>query len=140
MQLVIDASVIVKWILPDGEREPDSDRAIDLLQMIRDERVTVTQPVHWLAEVAAVVARLAPEVAGDAMALLHAMELPCLDELPVYIRATELAAELDHHVFDTLYHAVALSLPDGYLVTADERYARKAARFGRVTALRAFHA
>jgi predicted nucleic acid-binding protein len=64
------------------------------------------------------------------------MELPTLDEPENYFRACDLAADLDHHVFDTLYHAVALSLADGRLVTADERYWRKARRIGQIERLR----
>jgi len=135
MRVVVDASVAVKWILVEEDREPHRDRAIDMLQAIRAGRIEVVQPIHWLAEVAAVITRVAPQVSGDALALLHAMELPTLDELQVYVRACELAAGLDHHVFDTLYHAVALSLPDASLVTADERYARKGAKLGRLIRL-----
>src|SRR5262249_52332626 len=124
MLLVVDASVVVKWIFPDRDREADSDRALDLLADIQKGRTEVVQPVHWLAEVAAVTARLAPEVSRDAVGLLHAMELPTRDEPEIYFRACDLAADLGHHVFDTLYHAVALSIADARLVTADERYWR----------------
>jgi hypothetical protein len=41
----------------------------------------------------------------------------------------ELAVGLDHHLFDTLYHAVALERRTT-LVTADTRYAAKAAGHG----------
>lgn len=136
MRLSVDASVAVKWILPDRPGEAHAERAIDVLEDVRAERVNVVQPVHWLAEVAAVVARLAPAISREAVGLLHAMELPTLDEAEVYLRACELAEELDHHVFDTLYHAVALSSPDGVLVTADERYARKACHIGHLRRLR----
>ena len=36
-------------------------------------------------------------------------------------RAIELAQQLDHHLFDTLFHAVALSVTGATLVTADHR-------------------
>jgi predicted nucleic acid-binding protein len=136
MRLVVDASVVVKWILPDRDHEPHSNRALELLGDIRAGRAEVVQPIHWLAEVAAVTARLAPEVSREVIGLLHAMELPTLDEPETYFRACDLAADLDHHVFDTLYHAVALSLADARLVTADERYWRKARRVGRIERLR----
>jgi predicted nucleic acid-binding protein len=44
----------------------------------------------------------------------------------VYLSACELARSLGQHVFDTLYHAVALETPSAMLVTADERYYHKA--------------
>jgi len=136
MRVVIDASVVVKWIFPERDAEPHSDRALELLGDIQAGRVEVVQPVHWLAEVAAVTARLAPDFSREAIGLLCAMELATHDEPETYFRACDLAADLEHHVFDTLYHAVALSLADGRLVTADERYWRKARHVGRVERLR----
>ena len=59
-------------------------------------------------------------------------------ELKVYERAVRLAAETNQHVFDTLYHAVALARPDAELVTADERYYRAASRAGRLVRLADF--
>jgi predicted nucleic acid-binding protein len=139
-RLTVDASVAVKWIFPDRQNEPHADRALDLLADIRGGRVEVVQPVHWLAEVAAVVTRLAPAISREAVELLYSMELPTLNDPEVYFHACGLADELDHHVFDTLYHAVALSFADGALVTADDRYARKAGRVGRLERLRDYHA
>jgi phage-related protein len=43
----------------------------------------------------------------------------------VLTRAGQLAVDLGHHLFDTLYHAVALE-PEACLVTADDRYHHKA--------------
>jgi hypothetical protein len=96
--------------------------------------VSVLQPPHWLAEVAAVVSRLEPRRAREVVSVLHAMELPISDGAEIYQRACELAIALWLHVFDTLYHAVALSRPDG-LLFADEPYYRRAVAAGRVTLL-----
>lgn len=49
--------------------------------------------------------------------------------------ACTLATDLDHHLFDTLYHAVALDVAGAILVTADNRYLRKAKQVGRICAL-----
>jgi predicted nucleic acid-binding protein len=46
------------------------------------------------------------------------------------------AIETNHHLFDTLYHAVALENEDALLVTADDRYHMKAERYGMIAALR----
>ena len=135
-RVVVDASVVVKWIFPDPRREPHAGCALTLLEDIRADRVVAVQPAHWLAEVAAVTARLQPAICRETIGLLHAMELPVLDEPEIYYRACELAATLDQHVFDTLYHAVALALPDGVLLTADDRYWRKASGVGQVQRLR----
>jgi predicted nucleic acid-binding protein len=138
MEVVLDASVIVKWILPDHTGETHARRALDLLHEIQAGRLSVVEPPHWLAEVAAVVTRLAPDRASEILGLMHAMELPVVAELEVYLEAVRLSAQSGQHVFDTLYHAVALHRPDAILVTADERYYRHARHPGRVTLLQEF--
>lgn len=134
--IVADASVVVKWLLPEREGEADVHQALRLLEKVGTGRVTLYEPPHWLVEVAAVMARLSPGTARDDIRDLHAMEVAVLDTQPVYVTACELAIELDHHLFDTLYHAVALHLPDALLVTADDRYYRKAHSRGRIVRLR----
>jgi predicted nucleic acid-binding protein len=137
-EVVLDASVIVKWAFPDRAQEAHGERALDVLHAIHEGRLSVVEPPHWLAEVAAVVTRLAPDRASELVALLHAMEFPVLDELDVYLEAVRLSAESGHHVFDTLYHAVALLRRNASLVTADERYYRTGRRAGRVLLLQDF--
>ena len=134
MKLVIDASVAVKWFLPESSHEPDADRATALLRAIREGRVDPLQPPHWLAEVAAVITRLRPEIAAEAIDLLDAMELETTADAEVYKHASRLAKQLNQHLFDTLYHAVAIA-NDALLVTADARYLRRAARVGNIVAL-----
>ena len=134
MNLVIDASVVVKWLVPDPGSEPDVDRALELLEEIHGGRILPLQPPHWLAEVAAVLTRLAPAEAEQALTLLDAMDFPVTDGLPLYQRASRLAHQLNHHLFDTLYHAVALEY-GCLLVSADAHYLRKAHALGSVVAL-----
>lgn len=138
--LAVDASVVLKWVFPHRDGEAHVDQALAVLEHIRQGRVSVLQPPHWLAEVAAVVSRLEPRRAHEVINLLHAMEFSVSDGLDVYQRASELAVALRQHVFDTLYHAVALSQPDGVLLTADDQYYRRAVRVGRVTLLKDYAA
>jgi predicted nucleic acid-binding protein len=133
--VVLDASVVLKWLFEDPAREPDTEKAFALLESVVRGRLEVMQPVHWLAEVAAVVARLAPQTAVRDVEMLAALEFPTTDDPNVILRATSLAIETNHHLFDTLYHAVALEHEDAYLVTADDRYYRKAERYGTIAAL-----
>lgn len=137
MRVVVDASVIVKWILPDPDREEYIDEALRLLRDFQNGQIEILQPSHWLTEVAAVVTRLSPEAAEPAIDLLDAMELSVASDLVTLKRAIRLARELNHHLFDTLYHAVAFE-HDGLLVTADDRYFRKAEGSGRIVPLRAW--
>ncbi|HZN44269.1 MAG TPA: hypothetical protein VFB56_03025 [Nitrospiraceae bacterium] len=59
-------------------------------------------------------------------------------DLAVYRRAAQIAASLREHVFDTLYHVVALQQSNTVLVTANERYYCKAAGLGKVVRLQEF--
>jgi predicted nucleic acid-binding protein len=137
--VVLDASVVVKWILADHTEESHSLQALQSLQFIKESRVTVIQPPHWLAEVAAVIVRLAPERTRQAVSLLHALEFPVVTGVEVYHKACDLSASLKQHLFDTLYHAVALTESSATLVTADEQYYRKAHRAGRIVRLKEFN-
>jgi predicted nucleic acid-binding protein len=134
VRVVLDASVVVKWVLPDSAREGQTDHALALLREVQAGSVDLIQPPHWLAEVAAVLARLRPETAESTLELLDALELPVAADIAIYRRAARLAAELDHHLFDTLYHAVALERA-ALLITADDQYRRKALHLGAVVGL-----
>ena len=50
----------------------------------------------------------------------------------------DLAVRYQHHLFDTLYHAVALHTPGAVLVTADERYYNKTRLEGQIYLLADF--
>jgi len=137
---VADASVALKWFLPPTEAERDHDRAVALLHGVKSGHVVLREPPHWLAEVAAVLSRLAPASARQNIEDLYAMRVPVMETAEIYITASKLAVSLDQHLFDTLYHAVALLSPDCTLVTADERYYSKACKEGSIALLRDFNA
>ena len=137
MRVVVDASVVVKWFLPDPDTEQDVNHALNVLREINSAELSPLQPPHWLAEAAAVLARLYPKIAQQATELLYAMELPVKGGLEVYAKSVNISKELNHHVFDTLYHAVALEY-DATLISADEKYYRKARSLGSVSRLRSF--
>jgi predicted nucleic acid-binding protein len=130
--VVLDASVIIKWLLQDSEREAGTDRATRLMELVIKGDLPVLQPTHWLVEVGAVLARESPATAADDVAMLNALELPVADEPQVLRRGVEMGMELKLHLFDTLYHAVALENEDGFLITADRRYLRAARTKGRI--------
>ena len=136
--VVLDASVIVKWLFADRADEASSLQALQILYLIKEAHVSVVQPPHWLAEVAAVTVRLEPRRARQAVSLLSALELPISGAIEVYHKACELSSTLNQHLFDTLYHAVALIEPDAILVTADEQYYKKAHKAGRVARLKEY--
>ena len=134
---VVDASVALKWFLRE-EDEADAAQALALLESPPDQPLLsppFVQPVHFIAEVAAVLARLKPADVHADLSDLQALDFQIADSAAIYDKAIELARQFDQHVFDTLYHAVALDTPGGVLVTADKRYFRKAASAGRIVML-----
>ncbi len=130
MRLVVDASVVVKWLFANPEREEHTELATTLMPSVVRQEVPAVQPVHWLAEVGAVLARSAPDKAEQDIVLLSALGLAVQDGPEILRRACRLAIDLNHHLFDTLYHAVALET-ESVLVTADEHYLSKARDIGR---------
>lgn len=132
MTVVIDASVVIKWLLQNPEREPGTDKATQLMELVIKGEQPVLQPTHWLVEVGAVLARESPATAADDVMMLNALELPASDEPQVLRRGIELGIELNQHLFDTFYHAVALENQDGVLITADRRYLRAARTKGKI--------
>ncbi len=135
---VVDASVAVKWALPLKDSESHQEQALALLQEIKQGKARVLQPPHWFAEVGAVLTRLAPKQSIDLLQTFLAMELPITTEWEMYEQACRLAVDLNHHLFDTLYHAVALNTPDSLFITADTQYFRKAAKLGHILELKYF--
>ncbi len=135
MIAVVDASVVIKWLLQDAEREVDTDKATQLMERVTNGEQPVLQPTHWIVEVGAVLARESPGTAVDDVGMLTALELPTTDDPQVLRRGVEVAMELKQHLFDTYYHGVALDTTDCVLITADERYLRAARAKGRIVSL-----
>lgn len=132
---VVDSSVAQKWFLCDDAGEADIDQALGLLQGALNEDCRFLQPPHWIAEVVSVVARKRPLDA--ALALTNLLEMTCHETIQTahaYARAVDLSLQLDHHLFDTLYHAVALE-ENAMLVTADSQYFNKAKKLGNIVML-----
>lgn len=68
--------------------------------------------------------------------MLRAMDWPVADDPLIWGRAVQLSLATQRHLFDTLYHSVALESPETTLVTADRRYRQHAQGFGRLVDLR----
>ena len=135
---VIDASVAVKWFIPDATIETEVDRALQLLASAQRDEARFLQPAHWVSEVAAVLVRLAPKTVGSSVEALMALAfVNTANDVGHYQRAISLALKLDHHLFDTLYHAVALE-EKAMLITADRKYYDKAKRMGSILMLEEF--
>lgn len=138
MKLVLDASVVLKWFFSHRPAEADTGVALSLLKAVGAGTVSLVQPPHFIAEVAAVLAREAPEEAQANLRDLLDIEMQLLGDAHVMARAVDLATRYKHHLFDTLYHALALEIPGAVLVTADAAYLRKAVGEGQIVGLESF--
>ena len=137
MKLVLDASVALKWFFSQRADEADTGAALALLKALGEGVVSLVQPPHFVAEIAAVLAREAPEQAQACLRDLLDIDMQVIDDPHVMARAVDLASRHKHHLFDTLYHALALETPGAMLVTADGTYLRKASREGQIISLAA---
>jgi len=137
LKIVLDASVAVKWVIRDPGTEPNLDKALALLQAIRTRRIEAVEPPHWTIEILAVMARMRPRRVDFVLGLLAALPLTAASGLGCHRRAADIAIRLNHHLFDTLYHAVALE-EHATLVTADEAYFGKAKSLGGIVSLADF--
>jgi predicted nucleic acid-binding protein len=137
VRLVVDASVAVKWFLKERLDEPHLTQAEAVAAAIELSGTVLLAPVHWILEIIAVLARTDPGAVDDALLFLDDMKPTTIQGVPVLRRAADLSIALNHHLFDTLYHAVALE-EGATLVTADEAYFSKAKHLGGIEFLSDF--
>ncbi len=137
--MVPDASVLLKWLLPDGE-ERDTDAALSLRDEALAGGIELVVPQLWIYEVGNTLVRRFPAQADALLASLVEFGLTEA-ELDAGWRgqAVALAATYDVSFHDAAYHAAAL-VRQGVFVTADERYVRRASQAGRVVSLRRWRA
>jgi|SRR5271157_3826597 len=129
MNLVVDASVAVKWLF----EEQDSDRAEALLTSAGEDNLKLVAPTILPAEIANALWKRMRRGDMDRQKTLDTgerFEEICPLLLPIeglVQRALELAIDSRHPVYDCLYVALAEEL-SSELVTADERLYRAFAR------------
>ena len=102
MKWVLDASVALKWFFADRVDEPLVAPAIGLLRRFQTGEDRFLCPPHFIAEMAAVLARELPETASDSVNDLLTMTWQTMADELIYRRAISIANRLDHHLFVTL--------------------------------------
>jgi hypothetical protein len=83
-------------------------------------------------------ARLKPTDAQEDLLDLLEISYHTLASPAAYLTALDLAMRYQHHLFDTLYHAVALHTPGAVLITDDKRYYNKVRLEGQIILLADF--
>ncbi|MGR9087437.1 MAG: type II toxin-antitoxin system VapC family toxin, partial [Gammaproteobacteria bacterium] len=131
-------SVAIKWLVPFRPEEADVEKALALFDRVIRQDVMMAQPPHFVAEIMAVIARLEPDFADSVFNAVSSLEMIFDDRPDIYRTGIRLSIQLSHHLFDTLYHAVALNTTGAVLITADEVYYRKAQGIGQIMRLQAY--
>lgn len=67
--------------------------------------------------------------------MLSVLEEECTDSPAIYQRAAGISMAYNHHLFDTLYHAVALE-HQAVFVTDDRKYFNKTSALGSICLLK----
>jgi len=121
---VVDASVILKWILGD-ERESDQEKAMQLLNTWVEGNVTIAAPVLWQFEVGNVLGRVLPEEAPEKMDLVMDLNIRSITLTDHICRLCFNWMKIKGVTFyDASYLAVAYDT-QAMLITADERFVKK---------------
>lgn len=141
-ELVLDASVAVKWVLSDT-LEPLSREADHLLRQYGAGQIDLLVPDVFWSEVANALwksarrGKISAQTAREALEMMLAHDLPTIPARKVLRRATSIALQFDRAVYDSIYIAVAEARRT-QMITADERLANAMAAYFPVKWLGAF--
>lgn len=121
---VVDASVILKWVLGD-EREADQEHAMALLHAWGEGRCELAAPSLWVYEAGNILGRLLDKAAQEKMEMLLGLGIQSIEPTPgmtkmIFSWMTKNAVTF----YDAAYLAAAHGC-DAVLVTADQAFARK---------------
>ena len=128
---VVDASVILKWVLGE-EQEADQIRAENLLNAWMEGRIELAAPTLWQHEVGNFLGRELPRHAEEKMGLLLNLRIGCVDLNEAMCRQCFVWMSKNRVTFyDAAYLAVAFGI-QGTLITSDERFVK---RMGKIEQL-----
>ena len=121
---VVDASVILKWVLGD-ERESDQDKALNLLKAWVEGRAELLAPSLWEYEAGNLLGRQFPGEAVEKMTLIVNLKF---SSIPLTESMHRLCFDWMEQNGVTFYDACYLALAEetkSILVTADAKFAEK---------------
>jgi len=132
---VVDASVILKWVLGD-EREADQGKARELLSAWVEGRVDLIVPKLWQYEVGNFLGREVPGHATEKMKLLLSLGIRSMDlnegmcfQCFTWMKKNRVS------FYDASYLAVAYEIK-ATLITADESFIKKMGKIDRICLLK----
>lgn len=121
---VVDASVILKWVVGDRE-EPDQIKAVELLTGLVEGRYVLWAPALWEYEVANFLGREFPDEAEQKMEMLRNLGIKNVIVTEAMLRQCfEWMKAKQVTFYDVSYLAATLEI-GATLITADERFAKK---------------
>jgi predicted nucleic acid-binding protein len=129
--IVLDASVAVKWFLPERV-ETLAPEALALLNQCGKNEIQIIVPDLFWVEFASVLWKAIrrgnfPKSSADAaLASLKRFDFPTVPSLKLLDNAFQIATDYGRSVYDSLYVALALQT-NSQLITADERLANSLA-------------
>lgn len=136
---VIDASVILKWVLP-PEYEPYYDQGQAIADALFNRSLSVIVPYLWYFEVGNILIRKYPQHAAQDLADLR-------KQLVMFEQAItpdwqnwilDLTARYRVTFYDASYHALAI-VREGVFITADEKYLNAVAGEPHIMHLKDWH-
>jgi len=135
---VVDASVAVKWALPVKDRVISSGTISRSVTRHSGGQGSHSSTSSLDGRSGSRVDPVGPKAIDPHASDVSRDGVAITTEWEVYEQACRLSVDLNHHLFDTLYHAVALQSSDTFFITADVQYFRKASQLGRIIELKDF--
>jgi predicted nucleic acid-binding protein len=133
-KIIIDASVALKWALPEHE---DMEQALLLKQDLVDRKFLLVVPAHFMTEVFNTLFRKKPE---DALSYLSFFLMAPFQHAFLSLEIASISGSLmkrypNISFYDAFYHALAIH-KEGTFVTADEQYYKLVKKEGHILLLK----
>ncbi len=124
MIVIPDASVILKWVLPQNI-SPFQKQALAIRDASLTDQISLIVPPLWRYEVGNTLTRLVPDNALQLMVLCESVGLVEVKADDKWLEiAIDLVRQSKVSFYDAAYHALAV-VQSAVFVTADEKHVRK---------------
>lgn len=125
MKVVLDASVILKTVLPD-EKPEEVELALDLFQKYTDQKIEIFVPSFWVYEIGNTLSiKLSKDKAVLGFKFLLAQDLKTFYfTKKQLLEIVEFSSSHKVSFYDAAYHLLAY-FTDSVFITADKKYFQK---------------